>query len=118
LGNVEEPRPNDAGDADEGAFVKLRAEWGEALRDAPINFSDQIIGSFRGDFFVLSFGQVQQPQFQPGDEVAIEALRETGTVPIRVQFRTAIPASAFRQFLDAIVKVAESNANPFDADSG
>lgn len=93
---------------DAGSAVQLSAEWGEALRESAIHFSDQIIGSYRGDYVLLSFGQVSQPQFLPGDTAAIAELQKTGVIPIRTQFRTAIPESEFTEFLKNMVRIARS----------
>lgn len=93
---------------DEGSPVQLRAEWGEALRELDIHFSDQIIGSYRGDYVLLSFGQVAQPQFLPGDNAAIAELQKTGVLPIRTQFRTAIPEGEFTEFLKNMMRIARS----------
>jgi hypothetical protein len=91
----------------EGA-ISIRVEWGDGLTAMPIQFCDQVIGSYRGDYVLLSFGQVEQPQFMKGDEAAIEALRGRPILAVRTQFRAAIPAREFGTFLASIVEIARS----------
>ncbi len=88
--------------------IEVRLEWGDQMEATPIHFSDQLIASYRNDYVVLTIGQVAQPQLLPGDREGLARLRERGSIPIRTQFRTAIPASSFEEFLRGIVRVARA----------
>lgn len=98
--------------------LALRAEWGEALDATPIQFSDQIIASYRGDYVLVAFGQVAQPQFQPGDLSAVTRAKERGTLPIQTQFRAAVPATTFAEFVRSVVKVARTQGIPLSGEEG
>lgn len=103
---MNDPGPRRRDNQDEA--VEIRAEWGPDLQTTPVQFSDQIVGSFRGEYFLVSFGQVAQPQFLPGEDRAIDELRARGTLPIRTQFRTAVPKNDFAEFLAGMVRVAKA----------
>lgn len=96
---------SEASDPEVGV-VTLRVDWGDGPEGATIQFSDQIVASYRGDYVIITFGQVAQPQFLPGDDHAIAKARVRGVIPIRTQFRTAVPTSTFAEFLRGITKVA------------
>ncbi len=80
--------------------VQVRGLW-EKLGDHEIKFVDQLLMSFRGDYFILSLGQVIDPQpFSTGDD-ALTEIRERGTVPITPLVRVAIPQAKMIEFLNA-----------------
>ena len=97
-----EPPQGDDPDA-----IAIRGDWGDGPEQSEIHFSDQMIASYCGEYVILTLGQVAQPQFLPTDMDAIERIKSRGTVPIRTQFRTAVPASNFADFLRNVVKVAK-----------
>jgi len=55
---------------------------------------------------LVTFGQIAQPQVQPNDEASLRRLSRRGTVSIKTQFRAAVPANDFADFLKSVIKVA------------
>ena len=96
--------------------VQVKAAWDD-IEDMAIGFSDQLIVTHLGDYFLLTLGQVAQPQVLPGDSETMERLKERGKVQIRSQFRTAVPASAFLEFVRAssrLIATMATDPNPED----
>lgn len=70
--------------------VQLRLKW-LPTTDVLIQHADRFVLTFKGDYFVLTIGQVDEPALPPNDVEATRALMESGTVPIRPLARFSIP---------------------------
>ena len=87
--------------------LALAANW-PSFEGLQILFADQLIISFRGDHFVLTVGQVADPQIFPQDRPSIDKLRERG-LQITPLFRAAIPVSQMVEFLKAAMKLVDQS---------
>ncbi len=91
---------------DEQHRKSVRASW-DWSSPTDIHFSDQVVVTIRDDYILFTFGQVEQPQFQAGDEDFAYEFLASGRVPIRMQFRTAVPGAQFKEVLGSLIKVAK-----------
>ena len=76
----------------------LQLRW-KGLESQPIVFADHLVVSARGDYFLLSVGQVADPQLLPDDTEGAEELRARGTVEINPVARIAVPRTKMIEFL-------------------
>lgn len=68
--------------------------------DLPITLADQLQIGFRGDYYLLTIGQAEQPMFS--GEASMAAVLERGFVGVRPLARFAVPRVQMDAWITAI----------------
>lgn len=85
--------------------IAVRGVWQSAVT-LEIVHADQIALTFRGDYGVLTIGQIVEPILTPMDSTAIEQLRASGEIPIKPLARFSIPKAAIPQWAAVFATIA------------
>lgn len=96
----------DSDDANEQVIsLALRAVWQPAT-DLDIIHADQMVLTLRGDYGVLTIGQIVEPVLSPLDAKVIERLEASGEIPIKPLARFSIPKSSIAEWAAVFARLA------------
>lgn len=95
--------------------VQLRLRW-RPTQDLSIQHADQFILTSKGDYFVLTIGQVDEPIFPPNDADAVKELLKVGNAWIRPLARFAIPSDQMADWARNISELVDRVSREKEAD--